>query len=361
VAFSPDGNLCANAGGDESIQVRRASDGALVRTLPGHAGCVTGVAFSPDSAVLASSGGPLEPTIKLWRLSDGAVLRTIDASTNGVTALAFSPDGSILASGGDFSEQTIQLWNVSDGTLRQTLAGHTNGVTTLAFSQDGSLIASGGRRFDNTVKIWAVTNGALLRSWSGHAWNIETVAFSPDGATVASGSRGTNPLAVWRMSDSSRRSFGSGTNPVFTIAFSPDSSVLASAEKNAVNFWNVALGTLVETVNVEMIRPASVAFSPNGNLLLCGREDGTVTMSGNNRGALGQPPLAFTGLNFEAGGATLISASVQPWTHYVIWSSPNLADWSFVTLAMSRTNRLTIADQSTSDVPGRFYRATTPE
>ena len=84
-------------------------------------------------------------------------------------------------------------------------------------------------------------------------------------------------------------------------------------------------------------------------------------MSVNNRGALGQPPLAFAGLKLEADGTTTIRASVQPRTHYVIWSSPNLADWSFVTLAASITNGLTIADPSTRSLPIRFYRATTPQ
>jgi WD40 repeat protein len=165
---------------------------------------------------------------------------------------------------------------------------------------------------------------------------------------------------VWRLSDGSRRFFGGGTNPVFAVAFTPDGSVLASGETNAVHLWNVVAGTLSETVDVETIRPTSMAYSPNGNLFLCGREDGTVTLSVNNRGALGRPPLAFADLRLEPDGTTTIRASVQPWTHYVLWSSPNLADWSFVTLAVSSANGLTIADPSTRSLPIRFYRATTP-
>jgi WD40 repeat protein len=360
VAISPDGTLCASAGGDQTIQVRNAINGSLVRTLSGHTGYVNAIVFAPDSAVLASSGGPLDPTIKLWRLSDGAVVRTIFASANGTTALAFSPDGTMLASGGDCTEQCIRLWNAGDGDLVRTLAGHTNGVTALAFSPDGNLLASGGRRFDNVVKIWSVTNGALTRSLSGHAWNIESVAFAPDGASVASGSSGANSLRVWRLSDGSPRTFGSGTNPVFAVAFSPDGATLASVDQNTVRFWDVAAGTLSETVTQETVRASSVAYSPNGNLFLCGREDGTVTMSTNSRGALGQPPLTFTSFQVETNGVTTISASAQPWTHYVLWSSTNLTDWSYLTSAVSSTNVLTIAGPSVSNAPAGFYRATTP-
>jgi WD40 repeat protein len=360
VAISADGTLCAGAGGDPTIQVRNAIDGSLVRSLFGHTGYVSAITFAPDSAVLASSGGPLDPTIKMWRLSDGAVVRTISASTNGITALAFSPDGTILASGGDATEQCIRLWNASNGALLRTLAGHTNGVTALAFSPSGDRLASGGRRFDNLIKIWSVTNGNLTRSLTGHAHNIESIAFAPDGSSVASGSSGSNALKIWQLADGSSRNFGSGTNPVFAVAFSPDGATLASVDRNAVQFWDVAAGALSETVTQEVVRPSSVAYSPNGNLFLCGREDGTVTMSTNSRGALGQPPLRFTSLKVDSNGATTISASVQPWTHYVLLSSTNLMDWSFLTLAVSDTNALTIAGPSIRYAPAGFYRATTP-
>lgn len=360
VTFSPDGMLCASAGGEPDVQVRNAMNGSLVQVLPGHTGYVSAIAFAADSAVLASSGGPLDPTIKLWRLSDGALLRSIPANTNGVTALAFSPDSSMLASGGDCTEQSIRLWKVSDGTLLGTLAGHTNGVTVLAFSPDSKLLASGGRRFDNVIKIWSVANGALVKSLSGHANNIESLAFAPDGASVASGSSGNNPLKVWRLSDGSSRNFGGGTNPVFAVAFSPDGATLASIDQNTVQFWNVAAGALSETVTQETVRASSLAFSPNGNLLLCGHEDGTVTLSANSRGALGRPPLRFTSLTVDANGRTTLRASVQPWAHYVILSSENLRDWSFLTSAASETSVLTIAGPSISNAPAGFHLATTP-
>jgi WD40 repeat protein len=361
VAFSPDGTLCASAGGNETIQVRETSGGSLVRTLAANTNFVSSLAFSPDSARLASGGGPLEPTIKIWQISNGALLNTIPATTNGVMALAWSPDGTMLASGGDCAEQKIRLWSTTSGdSPLYTFAGHTNGVTALAFSPDGTMLASGGRRFDNAVRIWSLTTGNLLQTLWGHAWNIEAVAFSPDGSRVASGSSGTNSLKVWQLSDGSSRTFGSDTNPVFAVAFSPDGATLAAVDQNTVQFWNVAAGTLNQTYTQETVRPSSIAYSPNGNLFLCGREDGTVTMSTNNLGALGQPALAFAPLTLNPMGATTISAPVQPWTHYVLFSSTNLTDWSFLASAVSSSNTLTFSGPSTSSAQAGFFRATTP-
>jgi WD40 repeat protein len=360
VAVSADGALCASAGNDQTIQVRSLIDGALVGALAGHTGCVSAITFSPNGTALASGGGPLDSTIRLWRLSDATLLRTIAAGTNGVMALAFSPEGSMLASGGDFTEKVIQLRSAADGSLLRTLAGHSNGVTALAFSPKGELLVSGGRRVDNTVKVWAMTNSSLIRTFTGHAHSVESVAFSPDGDTVASGSSGANGLKVWQVAAGTSRTFGNETNPVFFVAFSPDGSTLASASGNAIKLWNVASGNLARTITQEVFRVSCLAYSPNGNLIVYGREDATLAGTTNALGALGQPPLEFTSITVNKDGQGAWAARVQPRTHYVIQAATNLSDWIPLGHAASDTSLMQFTDSSTTNGSSRFYRAVTP-
>ncbi|SPE50104.1 putative Histone acetyltransferase [Verrucomicrobia bacterium] len=375
VAISPDGTLCASAGGSETVQVRKTSDGALVQTLAANTNYVSSVAFSPDSERLASGGGPLDPTIKIWQISNGTLLTTIPATTNGVMALAWSPDGLTLASGGDSVEQNITFWDtngIQHGILPGALSGHTNGVTALAFSPQGNLLASGGRRPGNMVQIWTNnipgiwTTGIVVQSFISPSTsnNVECVTFSRDGTLVAWGRDAPNDLKIGSIANGTNPSLGSGTNPVFSVAFSPDGSTLAATYQNTIQFWTNGSSwsswALCETVTNEVVRACCLAYSPNGNLFVCGREDGTVTMSPNTRGALGQPALTFTGITLNAMGATTISGSVQPWTEYVLFSSTNLTDWSFLTLAVSSSKTLTIAGPSISNAPANFFLATTP-
>ena len=77
----------------------------LLRTLTGHTGIFSSVAFSPDGQTLASSIGV---TIKLWDIASGKDLRTLTGHTDTVYSVAFSPDGQTLASGS--SDHTIKLW-----------------------------------------------------------------------------------------------------------------------------------------------------------------------------------------------------------------------------------------------------------
>jgi WD40 repeat protein len=373
VAISPDGTLCATAGGDETIQVRNTSDGSLVQTLAANTNYVSSLAFSPDSGRLASGGGPLDPTIKIWQIINGELLNTIPATTNGVMALAWSPDGLTLAAGGDSVEQKITFWS-TNGTLQGFLPGtaswHTNGVTALAFSPQGNLLASGGRRPGNMVRIWTNntggiwTTGIVVRTYLSTATNnnVECVTFSPDGTLVGYGRTAVNVLRIG-LPNGTDLTLGSGTNPVFSVAFSPDGSTFAATDQNTVNIWTnngASTWALCETITNEVVRASCLAYSPNGNLLLCGRDDGTLTLSPNTRGALGQPKLMFTSFKVDTNGTAKIGAAVQPWTHYVLQNSTNLKDWSFLSSAASSSNALTIAGSSISNAPARFYRATTP-
>lgn len=373
IAFSPDGVLCASAGGGGTIRVWNSSDGSLVTELPGNTNYVSALAFSPDSLRLAYGGGPLDPAIKIWRIADGALLESIPATTNGVMALAWSPDGATLAAGGDSVEENISFWTTNGallGTLPGAVSGHTNGVTALAFSRQGNLLASGGRRPGNMVRVWTNnvsgpwTTGTLVRTYLSTATNnnVESVTFSPDGTLVGYGRTAVNVVKIG-LPNGSDLTLGSGTNPVFSVAFSPDGRAYASTEQNSINIWTnngASSWALCETITNETARVCQIAYSPNGNLLLCGREDGTLTVSPNTRGALGRPPLTFTAFARDGSGATTIRAAVQPWTHYQFQFSSNLVDWNFLAGGFRGSNSLTLTDSSGTNAPARFYRATTP-
>jgi WD40 repeat protein len=167
-------------------------------------------------------------------------------------------------------------------------------------------------------------------------------------------------LIVWRVSDGLSRNFGTGTNPVFFVAFSPDGSTLASADENTIKLWNVAAGTLSDTITQETFQASCLAYSPNGNLLLCGRADATLVLATNGLGALGRPPLVFNSIIAGPETPTVLNATVQPRTHYLIQSSTNLSDWAFLALGACDTNSLAILDPTTNATPTRFYRAITP-
>jgi WD40 repeat protein len=111
VVFSRNGHLLSSGGTNSTITVYHAENGEEYARLFGHRRGVNNVAFSPDSALVASAG--LDNLIGVWDIRAGgeiAPLIMLEGHTLGATAVAFSPDGTLIASAS--YDGTIRLWGV---------------------------------------------------------------------------------------------------------------------------------------------------------------------------------------------------------------------------------------------------------
>jgi glutamine amidotransferase-like uncharacterized protein len=201
VTFSPDGTWMASAGYNAPIELWDVDTWRVVRTLEGHSDRVFGVAFSPDSTLLASGSGmgPSDVSdfvVKLWDVVSGQEIYTLRGHGGDVHAVAFSPDGEFLASAS--IDGTVKLWDVQGGQLVHTLR-HRDGLWDVAFSPDGTLLASAGVEY--MVRLWDVESGQLLRTIR-HDDEVMAVAFSPDGSLLASGGY-DDKVYVWGIAASS--------------------------------------------------------------------------------------------------------------------------------------------------------------
>jgi WD40 repeat protein len=192
VSFSPDGELLATASDDLTARIWDANSGQALFTLRGHGHApvsippfdgVIQVAFSPDGEQLATAGG--DGTVKFWDVSNGQELLTLDAHPDNVVIdLAFSPDGGYLLTGG--WEGIAKLWEVGTGQVLLTLAGHSSGIHGVAFSTDGKRLITGSE--DGTVILWDAATGQSLLTLAGPL-GILDIAISPDGSFLATASQ----------------------------------------------------------------------------------------------------------------------------------------------------------------------------
>ncbi len=141
LSVSPDGSLIASSGG-----IWNAFTGEKAEGLVGE---FAGVAFSPNSDILATSDRliPVEPR-RIRRPRNGYV-----GLSN--TEVAFSPDGSLIAMA---VEENIELIDVETQSIIAILRGHERDVRSITFSPDGRRIVSGGD--DATIRQWAVVDTA---------------------------------------------------------------------------------------------------------------------------------------------------------------------------------------------------------
>ena len=120
------------------------------------------MAFSPNGNILASCGE--DQTVRLWDIDTGQCLKTLQGHTNWVRAVAFSPNESLLASCGE--DQTVRLWDVgnpSAGYCLKILRGHANRVRWVTFAPDGSTLASSSD--DGTIKLWDIHTAQCLKTF----------------------------------------------------------------------------------------------------------------------------------------------------------------------------------------------------
>lgn len=200
VAFSPDGTLlaavCANR-----IEVWKVSDGSKPFPIRGRGG---GIAFSPDSELLAVSGGG----VTLYSARDGQEVRTIrDRSCSGNCGVAFSLDGQLVAASVDFdyfgTKHGIKIWRVSDGQevrSYQVESRYSNPIQAVVFVPGKKIVVIAE---EHTIKLWDLESGKWVGFFQGHTnaitSKIEALAVSPDGKYLASG--GSDGLALWQIRD----------------------------------------------------------------------------------------------------------------------------------------------------------------
>ena len=179
VAFSRDGHYLAvsSRNGPRTVSVYQLVGRRERRWLVGHIRGTQCLAFHPRLDRLAS--GADDRAIIIWDTESASPSRRWVAYDVYVSGLAFSPDGSLLASSaGDGSGSQggqIRVWDAETGSLRRDLIGHKDAVHALAFDSTGRRLATGDSQ--GIVIIWDTATGKMLRRETVGASALWSIAF----------------------------------------------------------------------------------------------------------------------------------------------------------------------------------------
>ncbi len=267
---------------------------------------VNDVQFSPDGTLLAIA---TDIGILLYDTGTYDNPEILIGHTGGILSIAFRPDGKVLAS----ADRTVRLWDMNTRQQIKTLGIDLLPKANIVFSPDGKMLASGGVRGDeiDNAYLWDADTGKRLRTFSEHAVSgrsrkfiVSDVAFSPDGKMLAS-TGGEQTTRLWDVNTGQQiraltepirippEEIRIGSGPVvrhaWSVAFSPDGNMLVSggsSRRGSIDLWDVNTGQQIRllTINAHLeqqitslsgdnrwtiIGGEDVAFSPDGNTIAC--------------------------------------------------------------------------------------------
>jgi WD40 repeat protein len=190
------------------IRFWEAATGKLLGSVQAPVPPIRAVVLGPHGRHLALSL-ERENIVRVYDTSTGRELQ-LEGHRDFVSGLAFSPDGATLASGS--VDGLIRLWGIPTGKELARLSGHVEEATDVAFSPDGQTLASLAHK--GGLKLWHLPTRREVVSLDLPTAGMY-LQFSPDGRHLAVTTEEDflRLFAAPTLNELEKRSFGLGRGP----------------------------------------------------------------------------------------------------------------------------------------------------
>ncbi len=277
LTFAPDNKTLASGSADGTIRFWDVNDSEETSVFTtGHTESVMVGAFSSDSTTFTAA--MFNGTVQKYDIKTLKELSSFVANKHNITdSVVLSPDASLYASQSveksvafnmygtktditydanpDRSE--LSLWDLSTG--EQLPAQQP--AEDMVFSPNNKYVA---RITSDNVIVSDVRNGD---EFFRYETNSNSVLFSPDSALLVTGSSFSDTSEVWNVKRKQKlASFSRNNRP---IAFTPDGNILACTNNYDIALWDLSIPTeplVIGSLDSAYTYKKVVTFSPDGTI-----------------------------------------------------------------------------------------------
>lgn len=279
VRFSSNARMAGAVGADCTVRVWDTSTWRMLFQLQNDQTEMNGIAFSPDGAMIATTG------------DDGSI-RLIDFTTRRervkipkahitkAFSVVYTYDGKQLLSCGE--DAAIRIWNAQSGAPEGEFAGHTDLVNQIMVSRDGRLVVSASS--DGTARVWNLADRSVLQTFNPQGGRVVAVDISPDATLVATTCVDFS-VHVWDVATGVGKRVATLRDTGNALAFLGDGKQLVVSDRGGtVHIFEITpdfstpgsrpVGTELHAWQCHAARGNSLAVSPDGSRILSAGWDG---------------------------------------------------------------------------------------
>lgn len=271
LAFSPSDDRLAIANEEGDVTFVDTATTSVDAFGPGASAHAT-FAWQPNSDTFAVGGEGLAVTLFDHKLGNIGSLSAPSGHAGAVRDVAVSPDGGLVASVA--LDGVLRVASSDDGAVLSVMQTFEDELTSVAWAASGAELYAGG--IAGTVSRWDAVSGQMWELFAAHAGPVEAISVAPDGQSLATAS--ADGVKLWAHDGVLLDSL-SNTQGALSVAWSPSGEAVAVGRDDGwVGVWSTSTGKLLAIWTADPAAVHAVAWSANGNLVASGGTAGNVSV-----------------------------------------------------------------------------------
>jgi len=275
VGYHPESNLLVAGFSNGVFGLYELPEFNMIHTLSISQNDIDFVTINKTGEWLAFGASKLGQLL-VWEWQSESYILKQQGHFDSMNSLVYSPDGQKIITTAD--DGKIKVWDVNSGFCIVTFTEHTSGVTACEFAKKGNVLFTSS--LDGSIRAWDLIRYRNFRTFTAPTrLSFSSLAVDPSGEVVCAGSLDSFDIHIWSVQTGQLLDRLAGhEGPISSLAFAPNGGVVISGSwDHTVRIWSVFDRTQTSEPLQLQADVLDVAFRPDSRQLAVSTLDGQLT------------------------------------------------------------------------------------